>query len=46
MTSIGASYTIASGLAAHIANNSFDYKESSATVNDGSIMSVMLTLSF
>lgn len=46
MTSIGASYTIASGLAAHIANNSFDYKESSSTVNDGSIMSVMLTLSF
>ena len=46
MTSIGASYTIASGLAAHIANNSFDYKESSTTVNDGSIMSVMLTLSF
>ena len=46
MTSVGVSYTIASGLAAHIANNSFDYKESSATVNDGSIMSVMLTLSF
>jgi hypothetical protein len=46
MTSVGLSYTIASGLAAHIANNSFDYKESSATVNDGSIMSVMLTLSF
>ena len=46
MTSVGASYTIASGLAAHIANNSFDYKESSTTVNDGSIMSVMLTLSF
>jgi hypothetical protein len=46
VTSIGASYTIASGLTAHIANNSFDYKESSATVNDGSIMSVMLTLSF
>jgi len=46
VTSVGASYTIASGLAAHIANNSFDYKESSTTVNDGSIMSVMLTLSF
>jgi hypothetical protein len=45
-TSIGVSYTIATGLTAHIANNMFDYKVSNATVNDGSIMSAVIKMSF
>jgi hypothetical protein len=45
-TSVGVSYTIASGLVAHLATNSFEYKESGATDNDGSIMSFALNMSF
>jgi len=45
-TSVGVSYTIASGLVAHIANNNFEYKASGATVNDGSIMNVVISMSF
>jgi len=45
-TSVGVSYTIASGLVAHLANNNFEYKSSGSTVNDGSIMSFALNMSF
>ena len=45
-TSVGVSYTIASGLVAHIANNSFEYKSAGSTVNDGSIMNVVISMSF
>jgi len=45
-TSVGVSYTIASGLVAHLANNNFEYKESGSTVNDGSIMNVVISMSF
>ena len=44
--SISASYTIASGLVAHIGHNQFEYKASGAAVNDGTIMEMGLTLSF
>lgn len=45
-TSVGVSYTIASGLVAHVATNNFEYKESGSVVNDGSIMNVVIKMSF
>lgn len=45
-TSLGIQYTIASGLVANLATNSFEYKESGATVNDGSVTNLMITMSF
>jgi len=45
-TSVGVSYTIASGLVAHLASNSFEYKNAGSTDNDGSIMSLAINMSF
>jgi len=44
--SVSVSYTIASGLVAHLGHNQFEYKSSGSTVNDGSIMEMGLTMSF
>jgi len=45
-TSVGVQYTIASGLVANLATNSFEYKASGATVNDGSFTNLMISMSF
>lgn len=45
-TSVGVSYTIASGLVAHLASNSFDYKVSGATDNEGTVTSLVVSMSF
>lgn len=45
-TSVGVQYTIASGLVANLATNSFEYKASGATVNDGSVTNLMISMSF
>jgi len=44
--SVSLSYTIASGLVAHLGHNQFEYKSSGATVNDGSILTMGMTMSF
>jgi hypothetical protein len=44
--SVSVSYTIASGLVAHLGHNQFEYKSSGSTVNDGSIMEMGLSMSF
>jgi len=45
-TSVGVQYTIASGLVANLATNSFEYKASGATVNDGSVTNLIISMSF
>lgn len=45
-TSVGVQYTIASGLVANLATNSFEYKASGATVNDGTFTNLMISMSF
>jgi len=45
-TSVGVSYQIASGLTANLAHNEFEYKTSGTTDNDGSIMNLIISMSF
>jgi len=45
-TTIGLSYAIAPGLSASLSSHSFDYKESSVTVNDGSAIDFEIQMSF
>jgi hypothetical protein len=45
-TSVGLSYAIAPGLSASLSSHSFDYKESSVTVNDGSAIDFEIQMSF
>lgn len=45
-TTVGLSYTIVPGLSASISSHSFDYKENSATANDGSAMDLEIQMSF
>jgi len=46
VTSVGVSYQIASGLTANIGHNEFEYITSGTTDNDGSIMNVVIAMSF
>jgi len=46
VTSFGVSYQIASGLTANIGHNEFEYITSGTTDNDGSIMNVVIAMSF
>jgi len=45
-TTVGLSYAIAPGLSASLSSHSFDYKESSVTVNDGSAIDFEIQMSF
>jgi len=45
-TSVGVSYQIASGLTANVAHNEFEYKTSGTTDNEGSIMNLIISMSF
>jgi len=46
VTSMGVSYTIASGLVAHLASNSFDLQKSGTTDNEGTVTSLVVSMSF
>ena len=45
-TSLGFQYTIASGLVANLATNSFEYKSAGVPVNDGTFTNLMISMSF
>jgi len=45
-TTVGISYVIAPGLSASLSSHSFDYKQNSVTVNDGSALDFEIQMSF
>jgi hypothetical protein len=45
-TTVGISYAIAPGLSASLSSHSFDYKQNSVTVNDGSAIDFEIQMSF
>lgn len=45
-TTVGISYAIAPGLSASLSSHSFDYKQNSVTVNDGSALDFEIQMSF